>query len=74
VRAVRDGDRIAICGGSKLVNDALAEAGVPRRVRRAWPVVVAGAKIAAVPGARIAWWARATGTETLTLIDERVPG
>lgn len=74
VRAVRDGDRIAIRGGSKLVNDALAEAGVPRRVRRAWPVVVAGAKIAAVPGARIAWWARATGTETLTLIDERVPG
>ncbi|RPI20725.1 MAG: tRNA lysidine(34) synthetase TilS [Actinobacteria bacterium] len=74
VRAVRAGDRIAIRDGSKLVNDALAEAGIPARVRPAWPVLVAGAKIAAVPGARVAWWARATGGETLTLIDERVPG
>jgi tRNA(Ile)-lysidine synthase len=74
VRAVMAGDRIAIRGGTKLVNDALAECGVPRRLRRAWPVVVADGKIAAVPGARVAWWARATGAEALTVTDERVTG
>jgi tRNA(Ile)-lysidine synthase len=74
VRAARAGDRIAVRDGSKLVNDALAEAGVPRRARPVWPVVVAGAKIAAVPGARVAWWARPAGADSLTLIDERVPG
>lgn len=74
VRPAAAGDRIAIRGGSKPVAEALAEAGVPRRLRRAWPVVVADGNIAAVPGARVAWWARGAGEESLSLIDERVPG
>lgn len=71
VRAAIAGDRIDIGGGSKLVRDALAERGVPRRLRSAWPVVMADAKIAAVPAVRVASWARSGGQEALTLTDER---
>jgi tRNA(Ile)-lysidine synthase len=46
VRAVRPGDRISIRGGSKKVSDALAEAGVPLRLRPRWPVVESGGRIA----------------------------
>ena len=71
VRAALPGDRIAIAGGSKLVRDALAESGVPRRLRAAWPVVVADAKIAAIPAIRVAVWAAAGSGDVLRLRDER---
>ena len=46
VRAVAPGDRIRVKGGTKKVFDALGEAGVPRRLRRRWPVVESGGRVA----------------------------
>jgi tRNA(Ile)-lysidine synthase len=46
VRAVAPGDRIRVRGGTKKVFDALGEAGVPRRLRRRWPVVESGGRVA----------------------------
>jgi tRNA(Ile)-lysidine synthase len=54
VRGAEPGDRIAIAGGSKPVADALAEAGIPARLRSHWPVVEARGTIAWVPAARVA--------------------
>ena len=45
VRAARPGDRIGIPGGTKKVSDALAEAGVPPRLRTRWPVVESDGRI-----------------------------
>jgi tRNA(Ile)-lysidine synthase len=58
VRAAQPGDRIRLRGGSKSVADALGEAAVPRRRRSAWPVVESRARIAWIPGVRVATWAR----------------
>jgi tRNA(Ile)-lysidine synthase len=58
LRSVADGERIEIAAGSKPVRDVMAEAGVARRVRSAWPVAVAHGRIAAVVGIRSAPWAR----------------
>ena len=58
VRSAIDGERVALAGGSKAVRDAMAEAGIPPRLRSAWPVVAVGGKIAWVAGGRIAEWAR----------------
>ncbi|MGD2051519.1 MAG: tRNA lysidine(34) synthetase TilS [Acidimicrobiia bacterium] len=58
VRPARDGDRIDIGGGHKTVRHALAEAGIPARLRPGWPVVEARGKIAWLAGARRAAWAR----------------
>lgn len=52
------GERIDIGGGHKLVADAMAEAGVPVRLRSTWPVVVVHGKIAWIAGVRPAAWAR----------------
>ena len=53
------GDRIDLGGGhSRKVTDLLADAGVPRRRRPGWPVVVAHGKIAWLVGARVGAWAR----------------
>jgi tRNA(Ile)-lysidine synthetase-like protein len=71
VRAVADGDRIEIRGGSKPVRQALAERGVPIRLRAAWPVLVADAKIAAVPAVRVATWATPAGATAMAITDER---
>jgi len=60
LRATADGERIEIAAGSKPVRDAMAEAGVARRLRPAWPVAVAHGRIAAVVGIRSAPWARGT--------------
>lgn len=57
VRAAAVGDRIGLRVGSKPVADLLAEAGVPRRLRRAWPLLVEDANIASVPPLRTARWA-----------------
>jgi tRNA(Ile)-lysidine synthase len=58
LRSARDGERIAIEAGSKLIRDVLAEAGIPRRLRSAWPLAEANGTIAAVVGIRAAPWAR----------------
>ena len=69
VRSSAEGERIDIGGGSKLVRDAMAEAGIAPRLRSAWPVVSAAAKIVWVPGARLApaarleWGAQGPATE-----------
>ncbi len=54
VRAAMPKERIAIAGGSKRVGDALAEAGVPLRVRPRWPVVEADGTIVWLAGVRAA--------------------
>ena len=54
VRTARADERIAIIGGSKRVGDALAEAGVPQRVRSGWPVLVTNGTIAWIAGVRAA--------------------
>lgn len=48
VRARRPGDRLA--GRRKKVQDLLVDAKVPRAERDAWPLVVAGDEVVAVPG------------------------
>lgn len=56
-------NRIEIGTGTKAVADALAEAGVPRRLRTRWPVIIAGDRVAMIPGVRTAAWAwRGAGT------------
>lgn len=54
VRASRPGDRIALRDGSKSVAAALAEAGVPARLRPCWPVLDSSGTIAWIVGARAA--------------------
>ena len=58
VRSATEGERVEIDRGTKTVRDAMAEAGVPARLRRAWPVVAVDGKIAWVAGVRVAGWAR----------------
>jgi tRNA(Ile)-lysidine synthase len=48
VRSRRPGDRLA--GRRKKVQDLLVDAKVPRAERDAWPIVVAGDEVVAVPG------------------------
>jgi tRNA(Ile)-lysidine synthase len=50
VRGWRAGDRLAISGGRKKVQDLFVDAKVPRSEREAWPLVVAGDDVVAVPG------------------------
>jgi len=54
VRFARPGDRIAVPDGRKTVSDALAEVGVPERLRRRWPVVESSGRIVWVVAARVA--------------------
>ena len=68
VRATEHGERLALRNGSKLVRDALSEAGVPWRKRPGWPVVAAHGKIAWVVGARVAEWARVRPTTKRYLV------
>jgi tRNA(Ile)-lysidine synthase len=59
VTGAAPGDRIDLGGGhSRKATDLLADAGVPRRRRPGWPVVVAHGKIAWLVGARVGAWAR----------------
>jgi tRNA(Ile)-lysidine synthase len=50
VRGWRAGDRLAIRGGNKKVQDLFVDAKVPRSEREAWPLVVSGDEVVAVPG------------------------
>lgn len=52
LRPAAAGERIAIAAGTKLVRDVLAEAGIPKRIRPAWPVAEAHGRIVAVAGIR----------------------
>ncbi|MBT8246212.1 MAG: tRNA lysidine(34) synthetase TilS [Acidimicrobiia bacterium] len=71
IRPGRDDDRIEIGTGTKPVREAMAEAGVARRFRPRWPVVVAGGRLAAIPGVRAADWAR-TSAETARYLVARI--
>jgi tRNA(Ile)-lysidine synthase len=57
LRPARDDDRIEIGTGTKPVREAMAEAGVPSRLRHRWPVMAAAGRVAAIPGVRAAAWA-----------------
>ncbi|MEY3020596.1 MAG: tRNA lysidine(34) synthetase TilS [Actinomycetota bacterium] len=52
VRHRHEGDRIRLPGGTRVLGDVLAEAGVPRAVRSRWPVVAHAddARVVWVPG------------------------
>jgi tRNA(Ile)-lysidine synthase len=52
VRPMQPADRIGIGRGSKDVAVALAEGGVPARLRNGWPVVADGDRIVWLPGVR----------------------
>jgi len=73
IRAAENGERIDIDGGTKLIRDALAEAGVPHRKRAAWPVLARGARIAAIVSGRVAPWARPTGVRAVAITTSPVP-
>jgi tRNA(Ile)-lysidine synthetase-like protein len=74
VRAAIEGERLEIEGGSKLVRDAMAESGIPRRLRSEWPVVAQDERIAWIAGSRLAPWARANPEtpKAMTLRMERI--
>lgn len=59
VRAAAAGERLDVGVGTRPVRDLMADAGIPRRMRSRWPVVVAHGKIAGLLGGRPAEWARA---------------
>jgi tRNA(Ile)-lysidine synthase len=67
VRAAVPGDRVDGGRGTKPVAAALREAGVAARLRRGWPVVVAGGTIVWVAGARLAAWAAPRGPAVIVL-------
>ena len=48
VRGWRPGDRLA--GRSKKIQDVFVDAKIPRSEREAWPLVVRGDEVVAVPG------------------------
>jgi tRNA(Ile)-lysidine synthase len=58
VRAWRAGDRLA--GRRKKIQDVFVDAKIPRSEREAWPLVVRGAEVVAVPGIVEADGVRAT--------------
>lgn len=61
VRTAVPGERIDFEGGTKKVTDALAECGIPARLRPGWPVLAARGNIAWIAGCRPAPWAVAAG-------------
>lgn len=71
VRTIRPGDRIDMARGSKPAADALGEGAVPRRKRAAWPVVECRARIAWIPGVRVASWAREQSADDMWVELER---
>jgi tRNA(Ile)-lysidine synthase len=48
VRGWRPGDRLA--GRTKKIQDVFVDAKIPRSDREAWPLVVRGREVVAVPG------------------------
>jgi len=77
IRTGAAGERLDIGEGSKRVGDALAEAGIPARLRPRWPVVESGGRIALIPGVRAAAWAwrgAATTRYLVARIDDTATG
>ena len=74
VRGAVAGERVALAEGSKSIRDALAERGVPVRLRPAWPVVAVGAKIAWVAGVRAAAWFTARPAAGEPIVELSVEG
>jgi tRNA(Ile)-lysidine synthase len=74
VRSAEPGERIDIGTGSKLVRDAMAEGGVPPRLREAWPVVARHGKIVWIVGIRVSAGASPPpgGVRILELTTERI--
>ncbi len=68
IRSTRPEDRIDIGTGSKPVRQAMAERGVPRRLRGRWPVVAWGDRVVAIPGVRAAAWARPSASTVRYLV------
>jgi tRNA(Ile)-lysidine synthetase-like protein len=71
VRAEAEGERIDLVSGSKPVREALAEAGIPARLRPGWPAVFSGARIVWLVGARRAAWAIPDAAGAVLLSAER---
>lgn len=61
-------DRIDIGTGTKPVAEAMAERGVPRRLRSRWPVLSAGDRVVLIPGVRTAAWAWPSGATSRYLV------
>lgn len=77
IRPATADERLDIGEGSKRVGDALAEAGIPARLRSRWPVVESGGRIALIPGVRAAAWAwrgAATTRYLVARIDDTATG
>jgi tRNA(Ile)-lysidine synthase len=68
IRPAGPDDRISIGTGTKPVATAMAEHGVPRRLRARWPVVSAGGRVVVIPGVRSAAWAWPSGATTRYLV------
>jgi tRNA(Ile)-lysidine synthase len=67
VRAATEGDRIDLSKGSKPAFEALAEAGVPVRLRSVWPAVVSGGTMVWLVAARLAPRYRAADGPVVTV-------
>jgi len=72
-RAVVDGDKLEIDGGSARVTEVLREAGVPSRLRPFWLAVTIDGKIAAIHGIKAASWARPVGGSRAIIIEREGP-
>ena len=68
IRPLRAEDRIDIGTGTKPVAEAMAERGVPRRLRARWPVMSSGDRVVLIPGVRAAAWAWPSGATMRYLV------
>ncbi len=69
IRAVVDGDRMDIEGGTTPVSELLRVAGIPQRNRTRSMLITVDDDIAGVFGVRVAPWARPIGGETAVVIE-----
>jgi tRNA(Ile)-lysidine synthase len=69
IRAVAEGDRLDIEGGTTPVSELLRAAGIPPRNRTRSMLITVDGDIAGVFGVRVAPWARPIGGETAVIIE-----
>jgi len=67
IRGAQSQDRVSMGEGTKDVWQALAEAGVPKELRSAWPVVEFAGQVVWIPGVRAAPRAQVSDTDYLDL-------
>ncbi len=73
LRSAAQGERVALADGAKKARTAMAEAGVPPRLRARWPVLAVAGKIVWVVGVRPAAWALpGTATERFCVLKARL--